>query len=388
MNMHHIHKPSALPNIATYCLFFIFLVTATVYTFKKPQYNWDMLAYMATAITIDNPSPAAVHKIVYTTAAREVPGEQYRLLVDTTHAFKGKAYQDPVFFHQSLPFYVVKPLYIGLVYAFYKAGVPLVKATLLPSTLSFFLTGMLFFCWTRKYASPLLAFLISVIGIAMAPLINLAELSTPDCLSAFLIFYTAFLLFERRKILLPFIVILLSVCARIDNIIFCFFILTLSTFSTKTAMSISIKQYAAMVALLALAYLAISYLPHIYGWNRLFISSFYSESVSVYRNKFTLRAYLSARHSAVMVAMLVYHLFVYLLMAALVFMDVKRPLKWQKLSFDQQFILVLLLTMFVRLLLHPEMGDRFYMGFYLVITMLLIRAISGLVHDKEQFRSR
>ena len=52
---------------------------------------------------------------------------------------------------------------------------------------------------------------------------------------------------------------------------------------------------------------------------------------------------------------------------------------FRKLTFDQSFLLLLLAVIFFRFLLLPDLADRFYFGFYLIIIMLLVRKFSAQI---------
>jgi hypothetical protein len=63
---------------------------------------------------------------------------------------------------------------------------------------------------------------------------------------------------------------------------------------------------------------------------------------------------------------------------------------FRKLNFDQTFLLVLAGILFFRFLLLPDLSDRFYFGFYLVVIILLVRKFSTgtltLNHEDRQYK--
>src|SRR5689334_2500124 len=103
-------------------LYFLFLFCMCIYAFKKPTYNWDTLAYMGVVLGYDNKNINVIHETVYEIAKQQMPPENYKELTDTLNPYKKRMVDDALNFHNEFPFYVVKPLYTGMVYFFYKTG--------------------------------------------------------------------------------------------------------------------------------------------------------------------------------------------------------------------------------------------------------------------------
>jgi hypothetical protein len=369
----------SLKNKAICILYFLFLIASSLYCYKKPLYNWDMLSYMALAAGVENHDIIATHEIVYNEAKKHVPEPFYSRLVEPTHEFKHKMFTDPVAFNDQLVFYTIKPLYIGLVYLSYKAGLSLSKATVAPSVISYFLIGSLLFVWLIKYMAISLAALISICTMLTAPLLNAAMLSTPDCLSGFTLFAAMYFILEHRKIFPVFLFFVLSIFARIDNVIAGVLIVSLLAFTRRSVMKISKKQYALMLAGFVICYFIISYRCVQYGWNILFYPSFaqHLDNNSGLSSHFSLAEYMRLAYSQILTGLFFYHLAIYLVM--LLFVFVNTPPKLSKLNFDQLLALLTFFIIAVRFILLPEIDDRFYISWYLLIVMLLIRKLSQKV---------
>src|SRR5579859_2496626 len=123
----------------------IFLLA--LYAFKRPQYNWDMLPYMAVAIGYQDNNPDFVHDTIYDIARHQLPAPAYNQLIDGGLEYRRKMTANAGEFHRQMPFYTVKPLYTWLVYFIYKLGVPLIQATILPSLIGYLLIGALLILW-------------------------------------------------------------------------------------------------------------------------------------------------------------------------------------------------------------------------------------------------
>src|SRR5579872_5569670 len=101
---------------------------------------------------------------------------------------------------------------------------------------------------------------------ATAPILIASKVSTPDCLSGLLFFVGMSFMLERRRLLPAVLFLLLSLFARIDNIIVCFLLVSLLAFEGRW-MKISRAQYLLALAAMAACYLLISYSGMKYGWS-------------------------------------------------------------------------------------------------------------------------
>jgi hypothetical protein len=363
-----------------FVFYVLFILIAATYTYKKPSYNWDMLGYMAAIVSIDNNDCNYIHSTVYQNAAKQVPAEPYSLLIDTSHRFKKTVTYYPETFCKVLPFVFAKPLYIYTSYLFYCCGIPIVISTILPNTISYILICLLLYIWLSKYLQPLLNLLISVIMAISGPLIATAKLSTPDCMSALFILAGLYWLIEKRKPSYAFIFLLLSVLTRIDNIIFCISIIALLRFSKE----ISVKQFVSYLAIACCGYISIALLANSYG-SGLFLSPvIICSQKSILENvnsHFSINDYILARHSAIMVSLLFHQLFIYLLFAVILFIGQKSK-SIKNLGFEQLISIAIILTIIIRLILNPDLDDRFHIAYYFTFVILAVRHISILVQKQ------
>src|SRR5436190_7341246 len=164
-------------------IYFTCILFAAIYCFKRPLYNWDMLAYSCLVLEMDRYSPGNAHAVTYQLAKDNIPSKQYLSLIDSSNPYRRSVFKDSIVFNDQLAFYVVKPLYTGLVYLEYKAGIPLLQATLIPSFITYLLIGLLFFHWLSIYLRPSITLFISLLIMISSPMIVVAKLATPDCLS-------------------------------------------------------------------------------------------------------------------------------------------------------------------------------------------------------------
>ena len=358
-----------------YLAFFICLLPAAIYTYKNPSYNFDMLGYMALVVKMDKPhSFEEIHKITYESARLNVPSEYYTKLTDT-FSYRKKFAAEPLEFKKVLPNYIVKPLYLWSSLAFYKCGFTLPVATVLPSIVSYLLIGIFLFHWIRKYISSGFAFVAALLIMYSTFATAIAKLSTPDCLSAFFILLSAYFILEKRNLLLMSLFMLLSVYARVDNVIYCFFILSFLTFNKKWK-QISLPKYLLMLVILLIAYISIMLPVKEFGWN-IFYYNEYAKHIDYTRDfdqSMSTSSYFSLIYSKLVTAFVSTHFTLFLFLGLLVM--VERNFSFKRLSFDQTFLLLLAAITSFRFLLLPDLSDRFYFGFYLIILVLLVRKFS------------
>jgi hypothetical protein len=361
------------------CLAFLLcLLPAAIYIYKHPAYNFDMLGYMALVVKMDKAyNMEEIHTITYSSAREIVPPEEYKKLTEAL-PYRKKFETDASEFEKVLPNYIVKPLYIWLCWLFYKGGFSLPMATVMPSIISYLFIGLLLFYWIRKYLHTLGAFAGAILIMYSLFTTAVARLSTPDCLSALFFFLSAYFILEKRNLALMSLFFLLSIFTRVDNIITCFFIISFLTFSGKWKW-INKLQYFMMIAVLVIAYFSIVLPARQFGWS-IFYYSEYAKHIDYSRNfdqPISVLAYFSLIYSKLVTAFISAHFTFFVFLGLLVLS--KRSFSFRALSFDQSFLLVLAFIGFFRFLLLPDLSDRFYLGFYLVIIILLVRKASSQI---------
>lgn len=359
------------PSRKQYLLFFLLLLGVAVYCYKRPAHNWDMLAYMALTAHIDHANFEEVHTMVYDAARRYADSASYKLLVLPSNAQRHQMHTDYRAFQQAMPFYIVKPLYIGCSYLFYKLGFNLVTAVLLPSVLAFLGIGMLLFHWLSKYAGNSKAMVLAFLFMCTPPFISSAKLATPDCLSALLLFCGMYVLLQKSKHWTAFIFFALSITARLDNIIAATMLLQVPVIAKK----LKLQVYILMMLMLAAIYLAVSYLASRYGWGLSYVGDFtgrWYHSRAEYAG--SLKGYIVLLKSAILTGLQFSYVMMFFLLAFVGF-AVSKVASVMK-NTDHIYTVAAILIIIVRLLLFPSVEDRFNLAYYLIIYILLIKQLS------------
>jgi hypothetical protein len=368
-------KPVRLLLVVIYC-YCLFLIGSFAY--RHPHYNWDMLAYMALVIQEDRSDSKQIHEITYKTAKENIPASDFKKLLEGD--YRKKLAEDPEAFFNTLPFYAVKPMYTKMVSLFHKAGFSLPISTILPSIIFYLLTGLLLCFWLLKYLEITWALAACLLIMLSGFMVSMAGLSTPDCLSAFLLLSSFYFILEKPSLQWVFFFFILSMFARLDNIVPCFFILSFLFFTGKWQKKIKLKYYLLMLIILTACYFGITFITmKPFGWD-IFYYPTYSRYLNLsytFSSSFSISDYLALAFSHVTTAILFYHFTLFMFFLLLILYS--PSFKYRNFTLDQSFSVLLLLIMFVRFVLYPDLSDRFNIAYYLCFLMIFIKKYAGVL---------
>ena len=366
-----------MKNSLIKAIYFICIAAAAVYCFKRPLYNWDMLPYSALILKMDGYDNKKAFAYAYESAKKSLPSAPYHLLTDSANAYRYELANNTEAFNQQLPFYVVKPLYTSLAYLAYKLGFPLSQATLVPCFISYLLLGLLFFHWLHLYVRLSVAFFVALFIMMSSPLIEVAKLSTPDCLSALLLLGAFYFTVEKPSLPFALVFMCLSVFARIDNVICCFLLTSTAYAGKQWSRQLRFKSFLLISFLFVVCYLMVGLVAWQYGWSLFFYNDFVGHLHPIYgtRSDFGIRDYFRLMYEHIMSAINRSYFAIFM---ALHVLNIARSFLSGKLSFDQLFALLIPTIVFVRLIFYPDISDRFYIAYYLVIVVLLVKNFSPL----------
>ena len=371
-----------------YTFYSVFLFVFTLYIAVEPYYNMDMLAYMAIVEEWKEDATAdEIHKNTYSRTKAILPPEQFKDLSEGTD-YRRHLWQQPASFHEQLAFYVIKPLYLGLVYLFYTGGVDLIFATILPSLISFFFIGLLLLYWFDKiFSSPWLSTWFSIFIITSVPFVTLGKTSAPDAMSTLFILVACFLFIEKASLWRSSLFFILAIATRPDNVIFVFMIFLIPLFGKWNKK----VPYTRLIFCLLLFFLTY-YIPTLFlqnvSWATLFHHAFISRVLYPLSDPPTLEA---SAYLKVVLDNLVHQTF--FARSQLMFIVFFTGLIWWKRlrvldfnipgwSFNEVFMLIIVLTIGVRFILFPAFLDRFMAPFLFLSTILFLKEIYPLLADR------
>jgi len=334
-----------------------------------------MLPYIAVILQHDsNSNIEKIHKEVYTIAKQSVPESVFSKLVDSGSAYRRSVFASPAAFNQQLPFYVVKPLYTRICYVFYKWGISLPKATALPSVISFFLISLLLYSWVGKYLPQIPAFIFSTLFMLSPFMLETAKLSTPDLFSALLLTTGIYCYVELRNQVLAAFFLLLSIFARLDNVIPVALISLVIFYIEKTKTGMPLWKYISFSVAVIASYLLISWQAHRFGWGVFYYPDFATHLNPYYDTKrpFSFSGYFSLVKSQLMTGLYYSSLMIFVFSGFLLAYFSKSNNE-KNTSIESLFAFAFLVTIIIRFILQPVVADRFYVGYYLVISVFILK---------------
>ena len=211
------------PVLDRIAAFFLLLVIAgtAAYALVRPDYNWDMVAYIATALENRIEDPQTLH--AETWAAIEPGAREAQLYhLQAGNPYNLHQWENPADFQSQLSMYRVKVAYIALIRGL-EPFFGLARSSIILSILPSIGVGLLclYWLWGRRALQA---------SLIVAPLLVLADYShmttavSPDMLLS-LVSLAAILLLMKGREILAYLLLFLSVLVRPDNIILIFALL-------------------------------------------------------------------------------------------------------------------------------------------------------------------
>lgn len=372
--MRDLKKPSGILKkvcVIIYALIFLFV---SLFLFKRPAYNWDILPYMGVILLYDNYPIDVMHTEVYKVAKDQIPSKEYNRLSDLSKNYRGRMALNSNAFYSQLPFYIVKPLYTRTCWLLYKAGMSLTRSTMFPSIISYFFISLLLFHWLQKYLSLIYAFAGSVLIMLSSPVISVATLSTPDALSGLLLFAAVYTIVEKKRMPVTWVLLLLSIFARVDNILPASVLLVITFFKNDVKPNVySIKLWGMILGMMFAAFL-IAFKAHHFGWSPLYYPTFIKQLNVSYESldAFSLPGYIDLVKSQLMTGLYFSSVMIFAFLMLLLLAN-PIPARLSELSHEETIAVAFAIIMLIRFILHPVIADRLYIAWYLSVFVFLAK---------------
>lgn len=171
---------------------------------------------------------------------------------------------------QSLPFYAIRPAYIGMAVVIYRLGLNPVMTLQVISLTSYVALGLFLFYWLNRYGHALALTIPTVLAFSAV-----ARIATPDMLSALLGLVGLYLIYERKHDFYGMLVLLFSIAVRTDNI-FLF-----AAMYCYLGLEGRLKRNAAIAYPIAAVLCFVFISRFAYGWATLFWFSFIDQSFPI-----------------------------------------------------------------------------------------------------------
>jgi len=333
-------------------LFFVFLFLLTTALSFVPGHNGDMPYYIAAVFERQGMTESEALSAAKTVISTEMePAESMSHVYHLNNAEKN-----------ILEYYRIKPLYVLSIYLFHQLGFSFIKATLIPSLLSFFFIGFFVFAWAARVFKPLPACLFSMILMLMNPSIILARLSSPDPMSNLLLFICLYRIYFQKKYSWTVVLLFVSLFVRLDNFIALMVLLSLMYFWPEKKAPVKMPLPGFFIGILVTIFICIwvnFYFENNFWWFK-WVS--YIQSPLAYGYQvlvFCLSVSQSFLPPLILMGLLAYF--------------------YHKPSLDKKIIAMLgaiACIIFLRFLLFPSFEERFFTAFYLCGFLLVLELLT------------
>jgi len=339
------------------------LASVALLAYFTPYYDWDLVAYVGSAIALHEKDSRAIQAGAYAALRRELPADDYTEIVSGSE-FRRDVARNADHFRQQLPFYQIRPLYLWIIAALHAGGLGFVAGTRILSSAAMLAIGVLLFFWMRRYTADALAQVATPLLLVTPVIFTSARTGSPDALSALLVLIGVYEVSERNRMVYGAVFLLVSLLLRTDNAIFVV-LLFLSLALARTAAKS--RTFAIGACVLAIAtVLTVNHTQHSYSWSVL-LRNTESPIVNPAETPATITAgdYFNAvgdmideaRENSVTV-------FPFLALLSLI--SSRTPLRLKRL------VKVVLLSWAARIALFPHIEDRYF------ITGAAIIAVAGI----------
>ncbi len=285
MRMFATHRSNKISKHVPGIAVLLVLLMIFIHQLRHPQYDWDMLPYMAIALMDAGDTIDAAHHKVYDAIQVDTPAATYDEL--TTGKVKTTEYapryrRDATFnfnkFAASLPFYAVKPVYPALISLLYLRGVDLVVAAGIIAGIGYLASCLVVYVWLKRWLSARIAAPLTIMLALVPQLTAVAKLPTPDSLSLFVLLLGLYLAIEHDRVILGLATLVVAIAVRPENILY--FITFASYFSIMRKFDIRIMLLA--VGAIAVFIIIRDY-SHSYAWSTLFYFTFIDPTIDLSR---------------------------------------------------------------------------------------------------------
>ncbi|MBP0439626.1 hypothetical protein [Tianweitania sediminis] len=221
----------------------------SIATWLRPGYNWDMLAYVATALENRIDDPVELHAQTWSEVEKGA-NEHDLYLLRESQPYNLHQWENPTDFVTQLPFYRVKAAYIAAL-RLLEPVTGLDKAAILLSILPSLLFAAFCLYWLKR-EDALQGALVLVPVLGLADYLHMTTLATPDMIVSLLLVVATYLLLRKRD-LAACLLLLAAVFFRPDTLIQIFAVLIAAVLFGWRKTPFIVTFAAAFVACLALS---------------------------------------------------------------------------------------------------------------------------------------
>ena len=192
------------------------------YTFKHSEFDLDILFYSACAMEEQYTDKFELHKSIYQKAFIELGAKKYLAYTDSANRIRNNYFKNPTRFFEMLPFYKVKTLYVYILKQGFRWGYSPFIFSVYINIFCYLIVSLLLLDILRRKLGFMRGALISYL-ILLSPAFTSTLISnTPDLLSASLLLSAIYCLL-RNPLPLAYVSLMffiLLILTRTENILF------------------------------------------------------------------------------------------------------------------------------------------------------------------------
>ena len=192
------------------------------YTIKHSEFDLDILFYSACAMDEHYTDKIELHKAVYQKAFIELGAKKYLTYTDSTKQIRNNYFKDPTRFIDMLPYYQVKTFYVFLLKLGFQRGYSPFIFSVYINIFCYLIVSLLFFDILRRKLGFIQGILISYLVLLSPAFTSTLISNTPDLLSASLLLSGIYCLLRNTLALayLSLLCFVLLVLTRTENVLF------------------------------------------------------------------------------------------------------------------------------------------------------------------------
>jgi hypothetical protein len=221
------------------------------------MFDIDLLGYASNVALADTGDVVSAHRMVYreplTPHLRGVDSNGQQAMVLRRRA------ADPYYSSLYLPYFSIKPLYILTLEAAHTLGASVIDASRVVSALSYFGVAVMVWMYTRSW--------LGLLVMALPETMVLGQANEPDALSCFLLLFSLWLLFVKRRDI-GLLALLTAIWVRPENLLLCLLVVLV----LMTEGRLEGKKAAVLFLLCFGSQIVISH--YAYGWRELYHHTF------------------------------------------------------------------------------------------------------------------
>lgn len=221
-----------LRKILLFVSFFILLIINSVFIFRNPWFDWDIVSYIWNVKYIENKDKEEVHTETYEELKEYLDAWRYKIILQA-NKYRKEVYKETESFFDIMPFYNIKFIYVWTIYFFTKLWLWTINAILAVSIISYLIfNSLLYFIFRKEVEENNLFFFPLYLLTFSSPILIAWRSTTPDMYWAMFAFLWTFLII-KKQLLAWIIILILSLWVRTDNIIFIWLLLFYLKFFTE-----------------------------------------------------------------------------------------------------------------------------------------------------------